>query len=411
MSDRIHIAHLLQDYLDGALTPAERQTVEAHLPTCPACQAEHESLASVRAAVGALPRSIEPPSDLWPEIEARISDPLLHEAVAGLEQRRNGPARRASRQQHPRRARFRAWYAAALVVVFVGGASAWWLLPHLVTPAWEVARLEGTPRVGETPLADTGKLHPGEWLETDDHSRAALDIGVIGNVEVEPNTRLQLVEANPREHRLALEAGTIHARIWAPPRLFFVETPSALAIDLGCTYTLYVDSTGGSLLHVTSGYVELQHEERTSVVPQGSMCLTRPGLGPGTPFDEDASEAFREALNRLDFEDGGADALTALLAEARLEDTATLWRLMYEIDPTERGRLYDRLVELVPPPDGITREAVLRADIEAIRTWDLHLGLDLDDGWFLRFFKKIKARAVSKGEWLIDNGELLIVNG
>ncbi len=400
MSDSIHIAHLLQDYLDGALTPAERQSVEAHLPTCQVCRAEHESLASVRAAVGALPRSIEPPSDLWPEIEARISDPLLHEAVAGLEQRRNGPARRASRQptQRPRRARFRAWHAAALVVVLVVGASAWWLLPRLVTPAWEVARLEGTPRVGETPLADTGKLHPGEWLETDDHSRAALDIGVIGNVEVEPNTRLQLVEANPREHRLALEAGTIHARIWAPPRLFFVETPSALAIDLGCTYTLYVDSTGGSLLHVTSGYVELQHEERTSVVPQGSMCLTRPGLGPGTPFDEDASEAFREALNRLDFEDGGADALTALLAEARLEDTATLWRLMYEIDPTERGRLYDRLVELVPPPDGITREAVLRADIEAIRTWDLHLGLDFNDGWFLRFFKKIKARAVSKGE-------------
>ena len=93
---------------------------------------------------------------------------------------------------------------------------------------------------------------------------------------------------------------------------------------------------------------------------------------------------------------GAEEALGDLkhaLAEARLEDTATLWRLMYEIDPAERGRLYDRLVELVPPPDGITREAVLRADIEAIRTWDLHLGLDLDDGWFLRFFKKKKNKA------------------
>ena len=401
MSDRIHIAHLLQDYLDDALTPAERQSVEGHLPTCPACRAEKEALASVRAAVGALPRSIEPPSDLWPEIEARLSEPLLQEAAAGLERRRNGPARRASRQptQRPRRARFRAWHAAALVVALAVGASAWWLVPRLFSPAWEVVRLDGTPRVGETQLADTGKLHRGEWLETDDQSRAALDVGVIGHVEVEPNTRLQLVEARAKNHRLALEAGTIHVRIWAPPRLFFVETPSALAIDLGCTYTLHVDSTGGSLLHVTSGYVELQHDERTSVVPGGSMCLTRPGLGPGTPFDENASEAFREALNRLDFEDGGADALTALLAEARPEDTATLWRLMYEIDPAERGRLYDRLVELVPPPDGITRDAVLRADIEAIRTWDLHLGLDLDDGWFLRFFKKKKARAISNGEW------------
>ena len=400
MSDRIHIAHLLQDYLDGALTPAERQRVEGHLSTCPACQAEHDALASVRVAVGALPRSLEPPRDLWPEIEARLSEPLLEDAVAGLEQRRNGPARRASRQpaQPPRRARFRPWHAVALAAVLIVGASAWWLVPRLGTPAWEVARLDGTPRVGETQLAETGKLHRGQWLETDDQSRAALDIGVIGTVEVEPNTRLQLVEANPREHRLALEAGTIHARIWAPPRLFFVETPSALAIDLGCTYTLHVDSTGGSLLHVTSGYVELQHDERTSVVPAGSMCLTRPGLGPGTPFDEDASEAFRQALNRLDFEEGGADALTALLAEARPEDTATLWRLIYEIDPSERGRLYDRLVELVPPPDGITREAVLLADLDAIQAWDLHLDLYLDDGWFFRFFKKKKARTISNGE-------------
>ena len=400
MSDRIHIAHLLQDYLDGVLTPAERQTFEAHLPMCPACRAEHETLASVKAAVGALPRSIEPPHDLWPEIEARLSEPLLQETVASLEQRRNGLARRASRQPapRPRRVRFRAWHAAALVVVLVVGVSAWLLLPRLMTPAWEVARLDGTPRVGETQLAETGKLHRGEWLETDDQSRAALDIGVIGNVEVEPNTRLQLVEANSREHRLALEAGTIHARIWAPPRLFFVETPSALAIDLGCAYTLHVDSTGGSLLHVTSGYVELQHDERTSVVPAGSMCLTRLGLGPGTPFDEDASEAFRQALNRIDFEEGGADALTVLLAEARPEDTATLWRLIYEIDPTERGRLYDRLVELVPPPEGITREAVLLADLDAIQAWDLHLDLYLDDGWFFRFFKKKKARAISNGE-------------
>ena len=398
MSDSIHIAHLLQDYLDDALTPAERQTVEAHLPTCPACRAEHEALASVVASVGALPRSLEPPRDLWPEIEARLAEPLLEDAVAGLEQRRNGPAvRAANRSAQPlRRARFKVRQVAAVVVVLVVGASALLLIPRLFTPAWEVARLDGTPRIGETQLVDTGKLHQGEWLETDSQSRAALDVGVIGNVEVEPNTRLQLVEARASEHRLALEAGTIYARIWAPPRLFFVETPSALAIDLGCTYTLHVDSTGGSLLHVTSGYVELQHEERTSVVPEGSMCLTRPGLGPGTPFDEDASEAFRQALNRLDFEDGGADALTTLLAEARIDDTATLWRLMYEIDPDERGRLYDRLIELIPPPDDVSREAVLRGDLEAIRLWDLHLGLDLDDGWFFRFFNKKKARAITR---------------
>ena len=393
MSDSTHIAHLLQDYLDGVLTPGERQTVEAHLPTCSACRAEKEALASVMTAVGALPRSLDPPRDLWPAIEARLSEPLLKETVAGLDQRRNGLADRTARQPVPRarRIQLRTWHAAAITVAVVIGVGAWWLIPRLFAPGWEVARLDGTPRIGDVHLADTGTLHRGEWLETDDQSRAALDVGAIGNVEVEPNTRLQLVETRPNNHRLALEAGAIHAQIWAPPRLFFVETPSALAIDLGCTYTLQVDSTGGSLLHVTSGYVELQHGERTSVVPAGSMCLTRPGLGPGTPFDEDASEAFRQALARLDFDDGGADALTTVLAEARLEDAATLWRLMYQIDPDERGRLYDRLVALVPPPDDVTREAVLRADLDAIEAWDYRFDLYFDGGWFFRLFKKKRA--------------------
>ncbi len=386
MNEHAHIDHLLLDYLDGALPPDERQAIDAHLQTCAACRAEKEALASVMTAVDTLPRSIDPPRDLWPEIEARLKASLLDDAAADLERRKNGRMDRAP----ARRRRFRTRHAAALAASVLIVAGVIWLMPILFPPAWEVARLEGTPRVGEALLADTGSVRRGQWIETDDQSRAALDVGVIGNVEVQPNTRLQLVQTHPKNHRLALAEGSIHARIWAPPRLFFVETPSALAIDLGCEYTLEVDSTGGSLLHVTSGYVELQHGERTSVVPAGSMCLTRPGLGPGTPFDEEASEAFRDALARLDFEDGADDALTDLLAEATLYDAATLWRLMYKRDLDDRGRLYDRLVELTPPPDGITRDSVLHADLDAIEAWDRHLDLDYDDGWFFRFFNKKK---------------------
>ena len=391
MNESKHIDHLLLDYLDGALTPAERQAVEAHLHGCTACRAEKEALASMRIAVDALPKSLDPPRDLWPEIEARLAPPLLEDAVADLERRRNGRTDRLPVEPKARLRRFRTWHAVALAASVVIVIAMVWLISPLGAPAWQVARLEGTPRIGETLLAETSQLRRGEWIETDDQSRATLDVGAIGNVEIRPNTRLQVVETSRRDHRLALEEGSIHARIWAPPRLFFVETPSALAIDLGCEYTLSVDSTGGSLLHVTSGYVELQHGERTAVVPAGSMCLTRPGLGPGTPFDEEASEAFRHALARLDFDDDD-DALTDLLAEAGLYDTATLWRLMYTLDMDQRGALYDRLVELVPPPEGITRDAVLHADLDAIEAWDRHLDLDFDDGWFFRFFKKKKKR-------------------
>ena len=90
------------------------------------------------------------------------------------------------------------------------------------------------------------------------------------------------------------------ARIWAPPRLFFVDTPSAVAADLGCAYTLEVDENGGSLLRVTSGWVALQLKDRESIVPAGAACETQPGIGPGTPYFEDAPTVFREALRKID---------------------------------------------------------------------------------------------------------------
>ena len=161
----------------------------------------------------------------------------------------------------------------------------------------------------------------------------------IGQVEVEPNTRVRLVETRLTEHRLELERGTLHARIWAPPRLFFVNTPSAVAADLGCAYTLEVDDAGRGLLHVTSGYVALETEARSAIVPAGAACMTQPGAGPGTPFFEDAPEAFVESLARFDFENDRA-ALDAVLAGARARDTLTLWHLLSRV---RRGRTRARL--------------------------------------------------------------------
>ena len=66
-----------------------------------------------------LATEISPERDLWPEIEARLSEPLFEDAAASLEQRRNGLAARASRRpvQPLRRVRFKRWQAAALAAV------------------------------------------------------------------------------------------------------------------------------------------------------------------------------------------------------------------------------------------------------------------------------------------------------
>jgi hypothetical protein len=171
------------------------------------------------------------------------------------------------------------------------------------------------------------------------------------------------------EHRLALDYGRIHAKISAPPRLFFVNTPSAEAIDMGCEYTLETDKAGRTLLHVTLGEVALVRGDREVYVPRYAMCESWPGIGPGTPFFEDASETFVRLLERIDFENGDDDVFKALLSEARERDTFTLWHLLSTVEDNRRVQVLDRMIELVGLPAGITREGTLRLDPKMLDAW------------------------------------------
>ncbi|MBI3650298.1 MAG: FecR domain-containing protein [Acidobacteria bacterium] len=244
------------------------------------------------------------------------------------------------------------------------------------TTTWEVARLAGSPLVGKSRLADKGKIAIGEWLETDNASRAQITVGEIGHVEVAPNTRIKMVEARPNEHRLQLAIGQLHAKIYAPPRLFFVDTPTAEAIDLGCEYTLEVDDDGTSLLRVQSGWVAFVRDGRESLVPKGARAITRKGFAPGTPFFEDASPKFKQALEKFDFEKGGKGELEVLIQQARARDTLTLWHLLSRVKRSERIRLFNRLVGFVPLPDIVTRAGILRLDKEMLRWWKLDLEIE-----------------------------------
>jgi hypothetical protein len=210
-------------------------------------------------------------------------------------------------------------------------------------------------------------------LETDGSSRAQIDVATIGNVDVAENSRVRLLQTRADEHRLELERGKMSARIWAPPRLFFVDTPSAVAADYGCAYTLEVDDTGRSLLHVTSGWVQMESKDRESMVPMGASCETRPGIGPGTAYYDDASEDFRKALATVDFEHDAAvrsAALSSVLDHARPRDTLTLWYLFRGFEGRDRERLYDKLASFAPPPPGVTREGALRLDEKMMSQWE-----------------------------------------
>ena len=69
-----HVEPLLDDLVDGALTADEHRRVETHLAECDACTERLASLERLLAEVDAMPRSLEPASDLWPGVAPRLTE-------------------------------------------------------------------------------------------------------------------------------------------------------------------------------------------------------------------------------------------------------------------------------------------------------------------------------------------------
>lgn len=391
-----HVTKDISAYCHGELSSEESKQFAEHIIACAKCRTKFEEIKLGIKLAEQLPR-LSSSEGLWEGLEALL----------------DGETKAAPSYRVPRKRPLVAFAAAAALILIAGFGALWLFYNRPAVPvgppdmaqneskaSWLVRTLTGAPKIGSEAISGNGQLAIGEWLETDEKSRARINVGSIGNVDIDENTRVRLLATQPTEHRLELTRGKMSARIWAPPRLFFVDTPSAVAADLGCAYTLEVDDQGGSLLRVTSGWVALQLKDRESIVPAGAACETRPGVGPGTPYFEDAPTIFRDALRNIDFNADEAtktSALNSMLNQARPRDTLTLWHLLARVNEQDRVRVYEKMAEYAPPPKGVTRAGVMQLNPEMLETWRGELEWSWIGG------SKTKSKTLDKALWKLKN--------
>ena len=364
------IRNVLDEFIDGDASPEVSEAVRAHTASCASCASELEALRALREATARLPLEIEPDGDLWGGIEADLE--RLGEDVGQGRTRAFGAVLRMPRWS-PTGLAWRVVAAATVALIAVAGVREWRSRGGIDAAAWDVTTIEGSPVVGSHNVATKGSLKSGEWLETDDASRARVDVANIGHVTVGPASAIRLLGTSEEEHRIELARGEVSAFIWAPPRLFFVETPSGVAEDLGCQYHLAVDEQGNGSLEVTLGFVSFERDTREVIVPAGARCDLRAGVGPGTPYEVEATAELRDALARADFAPGTAGAIDAVLAAATTDDAVTLWHLIPRTDGAERERVVDRLASWVPLPEQATRAGVVALDKRMLELWWVEL--------------------------------------
>ncbi|NUO53419.1 MAG: hypothetical protein HOV80_31605 [Polyangiaceae bacterium] len=238
--------------------------------------------------------------------------------------------------------------------------------------AFEV--LDGKPSCGAGPAPAHGTAPPGVWLDVPYKSRVRIAVAGLGRVDVDGGSRVRVLPSDPKEHRLELARGKVHAVIDAPPRTFFIETRSAIAIDLGCEYEIEIDDGGVGKLRVDKGFVELQKPgaevwtsgpKRSSFVPRNAEAAIHPDTGPGVPVWTRGTDEQKELARMFDVHPQAGSSFEKLLSTLGDRDTLTLVHLLDRTEGEQRKLVLERLEAVEKPPAG-SRAAILAGDAAAI---------------------------------------------
>jgi len=365
---------LIDDRIEGTLPSGQKEFFEKHMQECSACRKEYEETVKLLEMVNTLPKDAAPAHNLWSNIESRISNNKGKIYKIQDNPSSNGYSENGNSDK---KNRFLKYAAISLIAAMILVA----LLPSLfldkdtpilnkvMAPYWKVTTVSGTTTVGTNVIGAIDSLKPGDWLETKDSSQAILEVPGLGKVTVESNTKIQLVKSETNEHRIAIEYGTINADIISKPRTFFVDSKSATAIDLGCSYTYTVQKNGDGVLYVKDGMVSLESHGRESIVPAGKFCLAKTGIGPGTPFRENTSATLKEALMKYDFEAGGEKEVETILKNAKKSDVFTLINLLPRVDDQNKTKVYTVITNYSASPRNIPKDSIPKLNTKELNEW------------------------------------------
>jgi hypothetical protein len=235
---------------------------------------------------------------------------------------------------------------------------------------WIVEKISGYPVIQSQIMTSQGILKVGEKLITDSESRARLIIASFGEIDIEPQTEIKFIETKSAEYQLFLSKGKISVRTWAAPKLFSIETPSAVIKDFGGIYYLTVDEKFNTKLQVKSGWVLMIADDIKSLLSTASICYADKKSGMGVPFSINATDSFKSALYNFNLETRTGNELSTILSESQKEDLSSLFHLLIRSRNEQREKIFNRIKLLSVIPQQITQDGILNGDKDMLgRLW------------------------------------------
>ncbi|HTE43482.1 MAG TPA: hypothetical protein VK629_21865 [Steroidobacteraceae bacterium] len=213
----------------------------------------------------------------------------------------------------------------------------------------------------------------GESLVTQAGQTSTVNVARIGTLTISENSELQLLLTRKDRHRVELTYGHVHAKIWAPPAYFGIESGATSVIDMGCEFDLRIDRDRIGSLSVTSGWVIYRAGETELSMPAG-YAVNFDADSAELPFRQDVSDALRTRVAELEVllaNNAPVDAAAAAIAQmARQDDYYTLLQLLIRYPTLADGPLYSALgIALSAPQSPDHRKRWAEGERSARNEW------------------------------------------
>lgn len=371
--DKIKNRELIDNLTDNEISDENKIYIEQHLTECNDCKRYYFEVLSLNEKISKLPKNVNPKTNIWKSVEGKLEDENIKITqisgnlftVSNITEIKNDN----TQNEFIKPKNYLKYAVAASIVLILGIFS----LPFLFNKSvdlnsegnvfgyWQVQKLKGNPTLSDKPLATLDSIREGEWIITDDSSEAMIKIEGIGDIIVEPKTKLRILKNEDGENKVYLEYGTINTNLSNSVKSivpFAVQTANGIVRDTkGGSYTFTMNENGDGMIFVKDGIVNFVSNGKESVIPSGKVCIVQALNGPGVPFSVNTSPQFKNAIMHFDENSGDLSAINSVISTSGNQDLVSLINLMPRVSPEVQNVIYQRVQKLAPnvwiPKDSI----------------------------------------------------------
>lgn len=234
---------------------------------------------------------------------------------------------------------------------------------------WTIKKLKGNPQLGYKTITETISFKNNLELKTNAESSAEIDIKEIGKITVSPQTLVKRISNNKG---ILLERGLIEVDTRGAKKGIVITTPNGeiKSIEPQSIYSLELSSAGLTTLQVKGySWVNIKSGDNEAIVPPGFKCNLIDKLGLGLPYEDEASDEYKDALSKFSFSKDKEPALNSIIALSQKQDAVTLWNLLKRVSPTNRIIVFDKLAELIPPNGNIDKGGIVALNSDMMKAY------------------------------------------